>query len=240
MDDSSLNAGDVADILKVAKNTVYSLVKTKRLSHYRVGRKLRFSRRDVENYKNSLRVSSDPPDSKSGDGGPEKAGETGGFIICGQDGILDVLASTLEKVPGLDKRPLRVFMGSYGGLSALYRGEVHAATSHLWDGDDGVYNLPYVRRLLPGIPCVLIHLTLRTQGFFVAGGNPKNIRGWEDLGRPDITIVNREKGAGSRVLLDERLRLMKIPGKAVKGYPREETNHLLVAGTVGRGEADLG
>jgi putative molybdopterin biosynthesis protein len=74
----------------------------------------------------------------------------------------------------------------------------------------------------------------------VAEGNPKGISFWGDLLRDDIVVVNREKGAGSRVLLDERLRLMKHSGRALKGYSREEANHLSVAGAVGRGEADLG
>jgi putative molybdopterin biosynthesis protein len=110
----------------------------------------------------------------------------------------------------------------------------------LWDGDSGRYNTPYVRRLLPGIRAVIIHLTMRTQGLYVASGNPVNIRGWEDFKRPELTMVNREKGTGSRVLLDEHLRLMKIGGRGIRGYEREQPSHLSVAGAVGRGEADLG
>jgi putative molybdopterin biosynthesis protein len=238
-DESALTAQDVADRLKIAKNTVYELVKRKELKSYKVGRKMRFTQADVESYIDGSRGGSASGEPGARESSLAKSSE-GGFIICGQDSILDVLASRLEKIQGLDRPPLRAYIGSYKGLSALYHGEVHAATSHLWDGDSGVYNLPFVRRLLPGISCVLVHLTARTQGFYVALGNPKGISGWEDLRRDDIILVNREKGAGSRVLLDERLRLMKLPGRGIKGYSREEANHLSVAGAVGRGEADLG
>jgi putative molybdopterin biosynthesis protein len=100
--------------------------------------------------------------------------------------------------------------------------------------------VPFVRRLLPGVPAVLIRLTERIQGLYVAQGNPKGVKGWEDFKRKDLRMVNREKGAGSRVLLDERLRLMEIGGREIDGYHREEPTHLSVAGLVGRGEADLG
>ncbi|MDR2460509.1 MAG: helix-turn-helix transcriptional regulator [Deltaproteobacteria bacterium] len=235
----ALTAQDVALLLKIAKNTVYELVKRKELGYYKVGRKLRFSMADVEKYI-ELRRSSSPIDHRN-DISPVHASFKGsGFIICGQDSILDVLAANLAGNQHLDRPPLRAYVGSYRGLTALYQGEVHAATSHLWDGDSGKYNVPFVRRLLPGIPCAIFHLTLRTQGLYVAQGNPKGIKGWEDFNRPDLVMVNREKGAGSRVLLDEHLRLMNLPGGNIKGYAREELNHLSVAGAVGRKEADMG
>jgi putative molybdopterin biosynthesis protein len=114
------------------------------------------------------------------------------------------------------------------------------ATAHLWDGDSGQYNVPFVRRMLPGIPAVIIHLACRLQGFYVPKNNPKGIKGWEDLGRKDITIINREKGSGTRILLDEHLRRLGIPSKNIKGYNRESTSHLAIASTVARGGADIG
>lgn len=114
------------------------------------------------------------------------------------------------------------------------------ATAHLWDGDTGQYNIPFVRRMLPGTSSVIIHLACRLQGFYVLKGNPKGITGWEDMKRKDITIINREKGSGTRVLLDEHLRLLGISSKNIKGYERESTSHLAIASTVARGGADIG
>jgi putative molybdopterin biosynthesis protein len=215
------------------------MVKRGELNHYKVGRKMRFARADVERYINDSRqiLNQEPLVERSQN--VTKSSDSG-FIICGQDALLDVLTGFLSKRPSQEPRALRSYVGSYRGLVALYRGEVQAATSHLWDGDSGKYNLPFVRRLLPGIPAILIHLTVRVQGFYVRSGNPKNIKAWNDLRRPDLTIVNREKGAGSRVLLDEHLRLMNLKGRDIVGYQREELSHLSVAGAVGRGEADLG
>ncbi|MDR2368001.1 MAG: helix-turn-helix transcriptional regulator [Deltaproteobacteria bacterium] len=237
---NTLTALDVANLLRVAKNTVYELVKRGELNHYKVGRKMRFSRSDVERYINNSRTFQNqetrPEAAQLTTAKPAEAG----FIICGQDALLDVLTGYLSRRSAQEPQALRSYVGSYRGLVALYHGEVQAATAHLWDGDSGKYNLPFVRRLLPGIPAVLIHLTGRVQGFYVASGNPKGIRSWGDLKRQDLTIVNREKGAGSRVLLDEHLRLMGLKAKDLVGYHREEHSHLSVAGAVGRGEADLG
>jgi putative molybdopterin biosynthesis protein len=239
---TTLTAEDVAALLRIAKNTVYELVKRGELNYYKVGRKMRFTPADVDSY---------IADSRRGAGQEAKAeraaaaaagssaAETG-FIVCGQDAILDVLTGHLDRRPKPDRPALRAYIGSYKGLVALYHGEVHAATSHLWDGESGQYNAPFVRRLLPGVPAVLIHLTGRVQGYYVPLGNPKGLKGWEDLKRQDIRLVNRERGAGSRVLVDERLRLMGLKSRDVPGYDQEALSHLSVAGAVGRGEADYG
>ena len=235
---TTLTAEDVAGLLRIAKNTVYELVKRGELNHYKVGRKMRFTKTDVDKYISDSRkgASQEPKPDRIF---PNAAQETG-FIICGQDAILDVLSGHLSRRAKPDRPALRSYIGSYKGLVALYHGEVHAATSHLWDGDSGQYNAPFVRRLLPGIPAVLIHLAERVQGFYVPTSNPKGLKGWEDLRRQDLTLVNREKGAGSRVLLDERLRLMGLKAKDLSGYEHEEPSHLSVASSVGRGEADFG
>lgn len=244
-DESALTAQDVADILKIAKNTVYELIKRNEINSYKVGRKVRFTYSDIKDYiarskcirpvELSVNEEKSTPSievhSSSRLSGKE-------FIICGQDLMLDVLSNYLERhLPGVS--PLRSYIGSYSSLIALYQGNVQVASTHLWDGDTGHYNIPYVRRLLPGIPAIIIHLTSRMQGYYVAKGNPKNIRTWDDLKRTDISIINREKGAGSRVLLDEHLRLMGIYGSSIKGYERESQSHLTVASTVGRGGADV-
>ncbi len=124
-------------------------------------------------------------------------------------------------------------------MVSLYHDRVSVATAHLWDSSSDDYNVPHVRNLLPGIRCTVANVTYRTQGFYVARGNPKNIRSWSDFARADIRMINREKGAGSRVLLDENFKLLSLYGSQVAGYGDENQSHLAVASAVGRGEADV-
>lgn len=239
-----LTPQEVADLLKIAKNTVYELIKRGELKGYRVGKKLRVDSADVEAYKNATRSpqSEIPVETMKGpeyDNISYSEEQPTGFVICGQDIILDILARHLEQTfRGL--RILRSYLGSYNGLYALYHGEVQVATAHLWDEKTSSYNLPYVRNMLPGTPALIYHLAGRCEGFFVAKGNPKGIQGWDDLKRKDITIVNRERGSGARILLDEHLKRTGILGKSIPGYGRECTSHLTVASTVARGGADIG
>jgi len=243
-DQIALTTQEVAEILKVGKNTVYDLVKRGEINSYKVGRKIRFDLSDVEAYiKKSKSIQSadlhpGDQDLNSENLQPQVDSAFSDLVICGQDIILDVLSNFIEyRSNGL--RVLRAYTGSYSSLVSLYYGKVQVATAHLWDSDTGQYNVPYVRRLLPGIPTVIIHLAYRMQGFYVAKGNPKKIQSWADLKRPDITMINREKGAGSRVLLDEHLRLLGIDSRTINGYRRESQSHMALASTVGRGAADV-
>jgi putative molybdopterin biosynthesis protein len=131
-------------------------------------------------------------------------------------------------------------VGSLGGLLALSRSEAHLAGSHLLDEATGEYNIPYVRRLLPGIPVVVLGFVQREQGLIVARGNPKQIAGLADLARSEVTFINRQRGAGTRVLLDYRLRQAGIDSRAIQGYDRQEFTHLAVAAAVASGAADCG
>ncbi len=111
--------------------------------------------------------------------------------------------------------------GCWGGLIALSRGEAHLAGTHLLDPETGEYNLSYIRRYLPEVPVVVVTLTRREQGFIVAPGNPKGIHGVEDLLREEVTYVNRQRGAGTRVLLDYMLGQASLPANKISGYGRE-------------------
>ncbi|MFA6508400.1 MAG: helix-turn-helix transcriptional regulator [Treponemataceae bacterium] len=254
-DEKALTPLDVAAMLRIAKNTVYELVKRGELRSYRVGKKFRFDRADIETYKRSMRgdseadtefqreagplpaqfVSSEPYSVPNRDAGPSYST---GFVLCGQDIILDTLAQRLEAHP-FGCRAFRSYLGSYNGLYELYMGSIQAASAHLWDGDTGEYNIPFLRRLLPGIPIVVVRLASRKIGFYVPKGNPKKLRNWEDLFRKDLSMVNRERGSGVRVLIDERLRLMGIPGASIPGYDRECSTHLAVASLIARRAADF-
>lgn len=244
---TALTPQEVADLLKITKNTVYELIKRGELNSYKVGNKIRVDISDVNAYKNKDRVPA----------GGQTTGQDlirplrqelvsyaesihpGGFVICGQDIILDILSRYLEMHPNGTKN-LRSYVGSYSGLYALYNGNASLATAHLWDSQTNEYNLNYVRYMMPGTRAVLVNLAWREQGFYVQKGNPKGITGWEDLRREDIVMINREKGSGTRVLLDEHLKQLSISGNAIRGYERESSSHLAVASTVARGGADLG
>jgi len=169
---------------------------------------------------------------------PEEVNRT--IVAIGShDLTLDLLSSRLSALrPGASLSSSNV--GSLGGLIALQRGEAHVAGSHLLDEETGEYNLSYVRRMLPNRPVVVMTLVQRDQGLIVPKGNPKGITSLEDLLRDDVLFVNRQKGAGTRVLLDYKLREMGADPLRIKGYEREEFTHLAVAATVAGGAADVG
>ena len=161
------------------------------------------------------------------------------LAIGSHDMALDLMAQFLaERYPG--RRLQSANAGSLGGLIALRRGECHLAGSHLLDPESGEYNLPYVRRYLAGIPVAVVTLAHREQGLIVARGNPKGIRDLRDLARPDVRFVNRQRGAGTRILLDYHLQRLGIDPRAIPGYEREELTHLAVAAAVASGRADVG
>ncbi|HYG58695.1 MAG TPA: molybdopterin biosynthesis protein, partial [Symbiobacteriaceae bacterium] len=154
------------------------------------------------------------------------------------DTALDLMASFLRRT-GSGYFLSSAHVGSLGGLMALKRGEAHMAGVHLLDEATGDYNASYVRRYL-GRPALLVLLARREQGFLVPKGNPKGIRSFADLARPDVTYVNRQRGAGTRLLLDYHLKQEGIDPASVQGYTREEFTHLNVAAAVQSGSADTG
>lgn len=162
-------------------------------------------------------------------------------IVCigSHDNALDLLANSIkQRYPRLSLSSAHV--GSMGGLMALMRGEAHIAGTHLLDEESGEYNVPYLKRLLADRPVVLVNLVYRQQGFLVKPGNPKNISGFADLVRRDVTFVNRQAGSGTRMLLDKHLRDSGINPAGIAGYEREEYTHMAVASAVLTGLADTG
>lgn len=241
----ALTPQEVADILRISKNTVYELIKRGNLNGYRVGNKVRVDLNDVEIYKNATKNVKSPEPMQNPlepiiNSLPEPFSmQNNSFVICGQDIMLDVLSRMLSMYSNSTTQILRSYAGSYNGLYALYNNEVQLATTHLWDGTTNQYNVSYVRCMLPGTPAVIFHLACRMQGFYVPKGNPKGITGWDDLKRTDLTIINREKGSGTRVLLDEHMRILGLAPNSIRGYNRESLTHLAMAGIVARGGADF-
>jgi putative molybdopterin biosynthesis protein len=131
------------------------------------------------------------------------------------------------------------YSGSLGGLIALVEGKADIAGCHLWDAESDSYNIPFIRRLLPGEDVKIITLAHRRQGLIVAPGNPHNIHTLSDLTRPGIRFVNRQPGSGTRVWLDAMFLKLGIDPLQVQGYTDERMTHTDVARTVAEGNADV-
>lgn len=154
------------------------------------------------------------------------------------DLALDFLGDLLLKNYGL--RLISSNVGSMGALAALRRGEAHFGGIHLLDPETGNYNTSYTERYLKGNHYLLVNLVIRQQGIMVAPGNPLGLRGIEDLARGGCRFINRQKGAGTRILLDYELSKRGIEPSSIEGYEREEYSHLAVAAAIEEGTADAG
>ena len=160
-------------------------------------------------------------------------------VVGSHDLALDALANRLHK--NCPHRSLSSSnVGSLGGLLALKRGEAHLAGSHLLDEDSGEYNVPYVKRLLGDQEMFVVNLVYREQGLMVRKGNPKKIGSLGDLGRQEVGFINRQRGAGTRVLLDFKLKELGLASEQIRGYDRVVFTHLAVATAVASGAADAG
>ena len=244
-EDISYTTEEIAQILKVSKLTVYDLIKKEQLPSYRVGRQIRIDAHDLADYKEQTKsrrnvnrvdahFNGNPPDESKSFTTPTRQ-----IIISGQDLSLDILANYIEK-NSTGYRPLRSYTGSLNSLVSMYQGEADVVSTHLFDGDTGEYNIPYIRKILVGQPYLIINFLSRWEGFYVRKGNPKNIQSWTDLTKPGITMVNREKGSGVRVLIDEKFRIEGISPQHVLGYEVEVLNHIGVASKVASEKADVG
>lgn len=171
---------------------------------------------------------------------PSKIAQT--IVVIGShDMTLDLLADHLRRAD-LQAGLSSAHVGSLSGLLALQRGEAHLAGSHLLDEETGEYNVGYIQRLLTphGVKVVLLGFVNRVQGLIVPKGNPKKVSVLEDLLRDDVVFVNRQRGAGTRVLLDYELKRRQLDARQIQGYARQEYTHLAVAAAVKSGAADCG
>ncbi|MGM0688977.1 MAG: molybdopterin biosynthesis protein [Bacillota bacterium] len=155
------------------------------------------------------------------------------------DLIIDLLGTTLkERDPKMSLSSAH--LGSMGGIAAVGRGQAHLAGIHLFDPETKEYNRPYIKKLLPDQKIHLINLAYRMQGWIVPKGNPDGIEKVEQLADLKLSFINRQKGAGTRILFDYLLKEAGLSQNQIYGYEREEYTHLNVAAAVAAGTARIG
>lgn len=167
--------------------------------------------------------------------------EVDATLVCigSHDNIIDLLANQLHR-----QRPIirisSAHVGSMGGIMAIKRGEAHLAGSHLLDSETGEYNISFIKRFLKDIPLELINLCYREQGLIVPKGNPNKITGFEDMVANKLTFINRQNGAGTRLLTDKVLQEKDISPEQLLGYTHEEYTHMSIAAAIAGGSVDAG
>ncbi|MBN1486404.1 MAG: GntR family transcriptional regulator [Anaerolineae bacterium] len=159
-------------------------------------------------------------------------------FVGSHDPAITLLA---EQLPVAENFKLQLrFSGSLGGLIALAQGTADIAGSHLWDAETDTYNVPFVRRLLPGQRVALVTLAHRNLGIIVPRGNPAGVTGLEDLRNKGLTFVNRQQGTGTRVWLEAQFTRLELSLEVINLYPQEAKTHTEVAKLILEGKADVG
>ncbi len=227
-----MNTREIADFLNLNEKMIYALIAEKGLPATKVTGKWLFPTRLVTQWLENETINY-----------PKEANPLppyhGLLIVCGSNDIL--LDRTLALFNKIYPENVAVFgnLGSMGGIGALRRNLCHIASSHLMEADGGEYNFRFAEKELGHLPAI-VNFCRREQGLLVAKGNPKAIRGVEDLAREDITIVNRNVGTGTRLLLDQELAKLGLAGDRIKGYDREVQRHVDVGMEIISGRADAG
>lgn len=157
------------------------------------------------------------------------------ILVAGCDPGISVLARHV-RASGIEL--VLAHRNSSQSLKLLKEGSIHIAGTHLRDVSSGESNLPEIGRMFPKDSVAVVSFAIWEEGVVTARGNPKSIRGIEDLARPAISMVNREKGAGARLLLDTTLKRLGVDAKKVRGYQKTAPGHLAAAWQVLTGEAD--
>ena len=229
-----MNTKEVAQYLDVHEKQVYALIKAKRIPATRVTGKWIFPKKLIDDWIET--------NAKSGMAEARKKGKRieGALLAAGSnDPILDILNTFIKQ----SHPELYIFsanIGSTDGLKALNSGYTDLAWSHLLDPKSGEYNTPFLSSYLPNLKPVVVNLFYRELGFLVAPGNPLHIRGFGDLTKKKIRFINRQKGSGTRILLDHNLKHLSIPFSEIQGYETEVYTHFEVGMAINAKEADVG
>jgi excisionase family DNA binding protein len=234
MSEEMMSTKEVAKYLSIHEKQVYALIKSKRIPSTRVTGKWVFPRKLVDDWIES--------NAKTGlDQARQKSRKIEGALLASgsNDPILDMLQTYLKE----SHPEFYIFSantGSTDGLKALNMGYTDIAWSHLFDPKSGEYNIPFLGTLLPNVKPVVVNLFDRDLGFVTTPKNPLGIRGFEDLTRKGVRFLNRQKGAGTRVLLDHHLKRLKISSSKISGYEKEVYTHFEVGLSILSKEADVG
>lgn len=227
MNKEAYTPDEVAKLFKISKHTVYELIKRGELKAFKIGNKMRIEQGELDRFM----------DVDSSSKRHEK--QTTSLHIAGSHDFLieHMIKYVAKQADFFTLQP--TYIGSLEGLMMLYRGNCDVAAIHLLDPSSGEYNLPFIRLFFVHEPLTVIRLASREQGLIVAKGNPKEVHTFQDLTRKDVTFVNRQKGSGTRFLLDSSLAKNSIEPSSIKGYDNEEWNHLSTASYISRGIADV-
>ena len=227
-----LTTKEVAKLLKVNDKMVYSLINDKGLPATKVTGKWMFPQRLVEEWleMNILNYRQTELDMSS---------DTGRLLLAGSDDPLFQQTLSLFQKKGFGTVAFFANLGSMGGLKCLRRGLCHIGVCHLLQDDKQEYNFDFAQRELDRPP-VFVNFSKREQGILLQKGNPKNIQTIADLARPEVRIVNRPLGTGTRLLLDYEIARSDISTDAIAGYHHEVSRHLDVGLEILAGKADAG
>ena len=234
MSEEIMNTKEVARYLGIHEKQVYTLIKAKRIPSTRVTGKWIFPKKLIDEW---IETNARPGMAEA----RRKSKRIEGALLASgsNDPILDILKTYIHK----SYPEFYIFSantGSTDGLKALNRRYTDIAWSHLLDPKSGEYNLPYLSPYLPNLKPVVVNLFYRQLGFLLPSRNPLHIRGFEDLTKSKVTFINRQKGSGTRVLLDLHLKKLGIPSSRVKGYDNEVYTHFEVGLSILSKEADVG
>jgi putative molybdopterin biosynthesis protein len=225
---------EIAQMFQISKHTVYELIKRGELKAFKIGNKMRIEQAEVDRFKENQKAPAHRQIDTSRTPRVEIAPQ---LRLAGSH---DLLVEHLVKVISKHSIPIQpTYIGSLEGLMMLYRGQCDIAAVHLLDPISQQYNIPFIQQLFIHEEISLIRFASREQGLIIAQGNPKNITGLTDLDKANVRFVNRQKGSGTRFLLDSLLAKNKINPAAITGYELEEWNHLSAASHISRGAADV-
>ncbi|RDU37774.1 excisionase [Neobacillus piezotolerans] len=226
---------EVARIFQISKHTVYEMIKRGELQAFKIGNKMRIEHDEIERYKESMKAPArkTAPEQQQQ---PAPSRQIQARLAGSHDFLVEHLVKEAAAAQGLQIQP--TYIGSLEGLMMVYRGQADIAAMHLLDPTSQQYNLPFIHQLFVYETISVIRLASREQGFIVAKGNPKGIIGFSDLTRKDIRFINRQKGSGTRFLLDSKLLASGIAPADINGYENEEWTHLSTASHISRGAAD--
>ncbi|WP_059172177.1 helix-turn-helix transcriptional regulator [Bacillus sp. FJAT-27445] len=225
---------EVARIFQISKHTVYEMIKRGELHAFKIGNKMRIEHDEIERYKDSMKAPARKPASEQPQ--QESSRQIQARLAGSHDFLVEHLVKETATAQGLQIQP--TYIGSLEGLMMLYRGQADIAAMHLLDPASQQYNLPFIHQLFVYETISVMRLASREQGFIVAKGNPKGVCGFSDLARKDIRFINRQKGSGTRFLLDSKLLANGIVPTDINGYENEEWTHLSTASHISRGTAD--